>query len=304
MKTLTRDQIFAQAGKKLRAEFEELTVVPHNAVKGHEAELLVRQFLADHIPKRFSVGSGFILDPKGNVSPQTDIIIYDAYNCPVYRASDDASIYPSNNVAAVIEVKSNLTKESLADAWTKIEAIKSLSKQDHGEGPFKAQTVGFVFAFNSALKLTTIAAHYRDLFRNRGIGRHVDVIAMLDRGIITLAVKLRGMDAWNHMFLEGFGGPHAEGSHIAISSGQLGEYTLDGFFRLLLPNLILFRPIVDHPGFNLGDMPIKVKEQALSYLTSITAEQDPQKKKQKLEAYRNEVIEEFRKRPLPDDWEK
>ena len=69
--------------------------MPHNAVKGHEAEEIVKKFLADHIPKRFAVGSGFILDPVGNISRQTDVILYDAFNCSVYRVSNEASIFPS-----------------------------------------------------------------------------------------------------------------------------------------------------------------------------------------------------------------
>lgn len=303
MAPLTREEIFAQAAKKLRAEFEELSVVPHNAVKGHEAENLVRRFLNDHIPKRFAVGSGFILDLKGQVSPQTDVIVYDAFNCPIYRASDDAAIFPSNNVAVVVEVKSNLTKETLTDAWSKIETIKSLAKHKPGPGPLKAQTVGFLFAFNSSLKLTTIAEHYGTLFRERGLGRHIDVIVVLDRGIITLAAKPRGTEGWAMAFLEGFGGPEAEGSHLAISTSQLGESTLDGFFRLLLPHLTLFRPIVDQPSFNFSDMPIPVKNLALVYLMSLTTEQNPKKREEKLRAYRDEVIAEFDKAPMPRDWE-
>lgn len=305
MTALDRDQIFSQAAKKLRAEFDELSVVPHSAVKGHEAEELIRSFLTDHIPKRFSVGSGFIIDPKGMVSPQTDVIIYDAYNCPVYRASDEASIFPSSNVAVVIEVKSNLTKETLTDAWDKVEKIKSMSKhQANVDGPLKAQTVGFLFAFNSSIKLTTAADHYGNLFRKRGIGRHIDVIAVLDRGLITLAVCPPRSDAWSHAFLEGMGGTAAEGFHIGVSTSQLGESSLDGFFRLLLPQLALFRPVVDHPGFNFSDMPIAVKNQALSYLTSLTAETDPEKREQKLKQYAEEVTKKFKDTPLPDDWEK
>ncbi len=302
---ISRQDIFLQAAKRLRTEFEELAVVPHNAVKGHEAEQLIRKFLEEHIPKRFSVGSGFILDPKGEVSRQTDVIIYDAYNCPVYRASEEAAIFPSNNVAVAIEVKSNLDKESLTDAWKKIESIKSLSKHKaEVKGPYKAQTVGFLFAFNTKLKLTTIADHYANLFRERGIGRHIDAIAILDKGILTLAAHFPGVDGWNMAFLEGFGGDKAEGSHIAVSAGQTGEYTLDAFLRLLLPHLEMFRPIIDHPGFSFSDFPVQVKEQALTYLTSITTETDPIKKKEKLEKYAKQVTEMFNNAPMPDDWEK
>lgn len=299
-----RDEIFAQAAKKLRSEFEELSVVPHNALKGHEAEDIIRKFLESHIPKRFSVGAGFILDPLGNISPQTDVIIYDAFNCPVYRASDEASIFPSNNVSVVIEVKSSLDKKELEDAWEKIAAIKGLTKTSPAEGPLLAQTAGVLFAFDSKLTLTKLSEHYRNQFVTKGIGRHIDYVVVLDKGIITLAAKLPGVDGWSPIILEGLGGSQAEGTHLAVSVSQFDEYTLDGFFRLLLTHLTLFRGIVDHPGFQFGEMPIKKKQQMLSYLTSITVEADPEIRDLKLKKYKKHVEEEFGKSPMPADWEK
>ena len=115
MSKISRQSIFEKAACKLRQDFDELSVVPHSGLKGNQAERLVKAFLKGHLPKRFDVGSGFILDHFDNVSKQTDVIIYDAFNCPVYRASDDAGIFPSDNVAAVVEVKSRLDK-----AWIQL----------------------------------------------------------------------------------------------------------------------------------------------------------------------------------------
>ena len=101
MEIPTREKIFEMAAQKLRQDFRELQVVPHAALKGVEAENLVRSFLRGHLPRRFDVGSGFILDKKNNVSKQTDVIVFDALNCPTYRTSETAAIFPANNVAAV-----------------------------------------------------------------------------------------------------------------------------------------------------------------------------------------------------------
>lgn len=78
MSDMTRQKIFAQAAKKLRQDFGELSTIPHNALKGHEAEKIIQTFLSAHLPKRSSVGAGFIIDPHDALSKQTDIIIYDA----------------------------------------------------------------------------------------------------------------------------------------------------------------------------------------------------------------------------------
>jgi hypothetical protein len=49
MRTVTRQQIFAQAAEKQRQEFAEPSTVPHGALKGHKAEKLVRAFLSAHL---------------------------------------------------------------------------------------------------------------------------------------------------------------------------------------------------------------------------------------------------------------
>ena len=105
---ISRQSIFEKASAKLRQDFDELYSVPHSALKGSEAEKIIRNFLNNHLPKRFSAGAGFIIDPSDLISRQTDVVIYDAIHCPMYRASEDAAIFPSTNVAAVVEVKSVL----------------------------------------------------------------------------------------------------------------------------------------------------------------------------------------------------
>ena len=102
MNKLTRQDIFEQAAKKLRQDFEALAVIPHRGAKGGESERLVREFLNRHLPGRFKAGAGFVIDKVGNVSRQLDVVIYDAMNCPVYRWSEEAAIFPADNVAAVI----------------------------------------------------------------------------------------------------------------------------------------------------------------------------------------------------------
>jgi hypothetical protein len=69
--------------------------------------------LAGHLPERFGAGSGFIIDHNDAVSKQNDVIVYDAHKCPVYRASNDAAIIPSEYVAVVIDVKALLNEDKL-----------------------------------------------------------------------------------------------------------------------------------------------------------------------------------------------
>ena len=300
MQKVTRQQIFAQAAKKLRHDFDELSTVPHSGLKGHEAEGIVRKFLKGHLPKRFDVASGFVIDPGDNISRQTDLIIYDALNCPVYRASENAAIIPSDNVASVIEVKSRLDKDEMQDAFEKIQAIKGLSKTKPPDLPFLITTQTFccLFAFSAPVTLEKLSEHYVEFAKSYGIGRHVDVVLVLDKGIIMLAGKMPNLQGWAPMILEGFGGKAGEGAHIAAALIRSGEDSLDMFLRFLLGQLIHFRGMVGHPGFQWvkdgapGDM-------LLTYMTSITLEKDPVLRDRKLRAYAEEVRAEFERSP-PD----
>jgi hypothetical protein len=299
MTTVSRQQIFALAAKKLRQDFRELSTVPHNALKGQEAEKLVRRFLAEHLPKRFGVGSGFIIDQNDTLSRQSDVVIYDAHNCPVYRASEDAAIFPSENVAAVVEVKARLDKEKLSEAAENIAAAKSLAKAETPELPtlVTTQTFGCVFAFESSLTMAMLASHYAEHVRSRGIGRHIDLVLVLDRAVITLAAKPRGLD-WAPVFATGFGGPHAEGTHIVAAASEMGEDSLDAFLRFLLAQLIHFRPLVAHPGFDWNAIHSNARLH-LHYIGSVTHETDPQRRDAKLKEYAAEVTEDFKSSPMP-----
>jgi hypothetical protein len=161
----TRKEIF-EAAAKLRAEFDELAQVPHNGARGSAAEDLISSFLNAHLPKRFVASGGFVLNRNDNVSSQTDVIIYDAFNCPVYRASDKDGIFPADNVAAVIEVKSRLTTD-FEDGFKEIAGIKSLTKTNtRNSVPGQLlQTMGCILAFKSDLSLDTPLCQYRDLIR-------------------------------------------------------------------------------------------------------------------------------------------
>jgi uncharacterized protein DUF6602 len=295
MSKLTRTEIFEKAAKKLRSDFDELSTVPHRGLKGSAAERLIRVFLDQHLPKRFATGSGFIIDRNDNVSKQTDVLIYDAFNCPVYRASDESGIYPNDNVAAVIEVKSLLDKDRLVEAYQNIGEAKRLAKTRSSEYlpfPVQEQTLGCLFAFKSAITLDTICDHYHNLLAEKNVlGDHIDIIAVLDEGVITFMTKGNHGD-WGVTFISGSGGPQAEGSHIALCIQELGQATLDVFLRLLLTQLILFRGIVDHPGLELKPF-LPGGYVRLKYLASITHEQDPVKKKEILDRYREEVKKEL-----------
>lgn len=294
MKT-SRQEIFIQAARRLRQDFAELSTVPHSGLKGGEAERLIRDFLRAHLPRRFGVGSGFILDAHDSVSNQTDVIIYDAFNCPVYRASEEAGIYPSQNVVGVIEVKSVLDKQKLLDAIRKIHAAKQLAKIPAPEHLGKtSQTFGFVFAFSSSISLETIAHHYTEFLKadEFRIGSHIDSVAILDVGSVSMFVRPRGFP-WGRYIHEKVSRPEiSEGLAFALGIDTLAEDSLDSFLREVLARVALFWAVVDHPGFDWSSSHPDYKTK-LQFLATICHEMDPEKRRLLEKQYEAEIREEF-----------
>jgi hypothetical protein len=60
------------------------------------------------------------------------------------------------------------------------------------------------------LTLDKLAEHYRETFKQSGLGPHIDYIFVLDKGFLTLAIKPKGLE-WAPVVLSGLGGPEGEG---------------------------------------------------------------------------------------------
>src|ERR1700761_652466 len=106
IKTLFEGQL-----EKLRVEAEFFSrLTDHKAELGRLNETHLVQLLRNYLPPRIGIGTGFIAsggqDPQ--LSPQCDIVLYDALNnTPLYK-SEAWSIYPIEMVYGVIEVKTTL----------------------------------------------------------------------------------------------------------------------------------------------------------------------------------------------------
>lgn len=192
-------ELLQAAGRQLVAEFREIKDSnPHAGDSGAEAEEILKQFLRDRLPRRFAIESGIVLGSQGAVSRQTDLIVFDALSAPVYRRGPRTHIVPRDNVAAVIEVKSKLSKDQLADAVDKIARIKRMpaspisgADEPVTMGPMiNATTWGCVFAYDAYTSLETLAENLRDLNEAQHSREWTDFVIVLGQGTISYAVQL------------------------------------------------------------------------------------------------------------------
>jgi hypothetical protein len=249
-KILLKDLI-QSAGKQLRQDFEEIkNNNPHAAESGAEAELILKTFLKDRLPRRFDIESGLVVGPGGAVSSQTDLIIFDALNSPVYRKGPKVHILPRDNVAVVIEVKSKVNKDQLRDAAKKIASVKKLRPTPitNVDQPvtfsdmIMTNTLGCVFAFDSYTSLVTLADNLKEINSNYHSSDWIDLVVILDKGYIGYAIQL----PFGQYFPGWFGGACVDDFpippyYIHLVKHESGNLTLNHFFVKLMAHLTFFR---------------------------------------------------------------
>lgn len=207
---ISRGRILSLAAERLCHSVRILPPTLSRA-KGEESERLLRDFLAGFLPKRFAVGTGYIVDRHETLSYETDVVIYDALNGAVYPLTRRVVMVPVEGVAAAIEVKARLYGGYLREEFVKARLLKSLAHS--APPPF----VGLL-AFGNKNPLSRAASEYRRLIREYGASAGFDAVAVLDQGLVTPA---RAADAARDL----------------VCMEALDLDTLAGFLRLLLAHL-------------------------------------------------------------------
>jgi hypothetical protein len=106
-------------------------LMPHFGERGRIAEEIIKNVLSRILPKRFSLGTGIVFSADGQVSRQTDIVIYDNfYNSPLL-SEFGTCIFPVEIVYATVEVKSVLTMKELRNSMDAIMRMRSLGQKRH-----------------------------------------------------------------------------------------------------------------------------------------------------------------------------
>lgn len=101
--------------RSLQEEARVAGVFSHRSTIGAAREFLVNRILRSILPSTIKVGHGQILDASDSLSPEIDVVVYDA-RFPLIRVSDTSSVFLAESVVATIEVKSVLDRASLKDA--------------------------------------------------------------------------------------------------------------------------------------------------------------------------------------------
>ena len=170
----------------------------HSLSKGEQRENPIRDFFNELLPRRFSVSSGEIFDSSGNVSPQSDMIIYRTIDgIPVL--DQQPTLLQAESVMCITEVKSEINTEQYKDCLLKAKRIFQLkpfdrklqqAKRGRDPGPEECRYFISIFAYGTDIKGDLKAERDRFLTCAKELRIDpgcVDRIYILGKGIINPA---------------------------------------------------------------------------------------------------------------------
>jgi hypothetical protein len=121
---------FEQSEQLLLAEYARSKLQQASQNLGSNRELFCNSFLSRVLPHSLKISRGEIWDGKGNKTGQLDTII--VRDDTPSLAFGDANTYLIEGVFAVIEIKSNLTRQKLQESIETLKPVSGLSIHQEG----------------------------------------------------------------------------------------------------------------------------------------------------------------------------
>lgn len=98
----------------------------HPQIKGGSIEYVIRRTLQDYMPSDFKIGTGQIANNQNKISPQLDILVYDARTFPRLAVNEDSSVVVcSESVFAAVECKSSWDLKKVSVHFEKFVKVES-----------------------------------------------------------------------------------------------------------------------------------------------------------------------------------
>lgn len=160
--------------------------ISHPGSKGDSLENVWIDWLRKYLPNRYCIDKAIIIDSKGSLSDQIDLVIYDQHFTPFVFTQNGIHYIPAEGVYAVFEVKPDLKgsvkvkDESISYieyAGRKIESVRKLKRTSASiinagvAGPARPLTkiIGGILSSSNTQKEKTVKNHLKSLNGLKGI---------------------------------------------------------------------------------------------------------------------------------------
>ena len=145
MKTIDLRKAMEGLQKQMEAKLTlSRSMLTHPTAVGDVSELEWVRLLADYLPRRYCVEKGFVVDHKGNVSDQIDLLVYDKQYTPFIFHLNGVKYIPAEAIYAAIECKQEISKKNLQYAAAKAKSIRRLTRTSlkikHAGGEYPPKT--------------------------------------------------------------------------------------------------------------------------------------------------------------------
>jgi len=111
--------------KGLIERTESIKSMEQRTVKGTYREIFVSNLLRYFLPSNFDVGTGIIVNQRGDESSQIDVNIYDKSFLPPFIKEQNLGVFPAETVLAVVEVRSRIDNDVLKELDKKLGEVNN-----------------------------------------------------------------------------------------------------------------------------------------------------------------------------------
>jgi hypothetical protein len=182
--------LFISLQKQLEVHLQtEREIGTHPGAKGANAEVNWKAMLDDHLPSRYRVPKGFVIDSAGGVSEEIDLVVYDRQYSPLLFNRDGILYIPAESAYAVLEVKQQLDKGTVEYASKKAASVRALTRTSvpvpHAGGVYEPRKLFEILAGIVALESSwkpPFGESLRDVLRGSTRQARLDVVCTLRHG--------------------------------------------------------------------------------------------------------------------------
>jgi hypothetical protein len=195
-KSVNLGDVFLGLQKEMEAALRSARKnVQHPTAKGNISENSWRNLLENYLPQRYCVAEAFVVDSKGNISEQLDLVIFDRQYSPFLFKVEGACYIPAESVYAVFEIKQTANKKQFEYAAKKAASVRKLKRTSisipHAGGSFapvkpKEIIAGFL-ALTGGNKFCS-PKELSQFLKKQPKDSRLHLVCVLQRGSISLSI--------------------------------------------------------------------------------------------------------------------
>ena len=121
-------ELFASLQNDMTSKANFSITLNHPTDKGNNSEENWISWFNDYLPQRYKASKATIIDSKGCISEQIDLVLYDAQYSYLAFNENGILYIPAESVYAVFEIKQELNKGNIEYAGRKAESVRRLCR--------------------------------------------------------------------------------------------------------------------------------------------------------------------------------